>query len=38
MNTNINIELLKNFYVVAKNKNITKDSEELLISQSALSK
>lgn len=38
MNNNINIELLKNFYVVAKYKNITKASEVLLISQSALSK
>ena len=38
MNSNINIELLKPFYVVAKYKNITKASEQLLISQSALSK
>ena len=38
MNINVNIELLKTFYVVAKNKNITKASEELLISQSTVSK
>ncbi len=35
---NINIELLKTFYVVAKNENISKASEELLVSQSAVSK
>ena len=38
MNFEINIELLKTFYVVAKCKNITKASEQLLISQSAVSK
>lgn len=35
---NINIELLKTFYVVAKEKNITKASEKLIISQPAISK
>ena len=35
---NINFELYKTFYVVAKNKNITKASQELLISQPAVSK
>jgi len=34
---NINLELYKYFYVVAKNKNMTKASEELFISQPALS-
>ena len=38
MNININIELLKTFYVVAKYKNITKASNELLVSQSTVSK
>ena len=38
MNTNINLDLLKTFYAVAKNKNITKACEELLVSQSAVSK
>ena len=35
---NINFELYKTFYVVAKHKNITKASHELLISQPAVSK
>lgn len=35
---NINFELYKIFYVVAKNKNITKASEKLNISQPAISK
>ena len=35
---NINFELYKTFYIVAKNKNITKASHELLISQPAVSK
>lgn len=35
---NINYELYRIFYVVAKNKNITKASEELNISQPAISK
>lgn len=35
---NINIELYKLFYYVAKNKNITKTANELMISQPALSK
>lgn len=35
---NINFELYRVFYVVAKLKNITKASEELLISQPAISK
>ena len=34
---NVNLELYKYFYVVAKNKNMTKASEELFISQPALS-
>lgn len=38
MNINMNLELLKTFYVVAKNKNITKASNELLVSQSTISK
>lgn len=38
MNIDINIELLKTFYIVAKNKNITKASNELLVSQSTVSK
>ena len=38
MNLNINIELLKYFYIVAKYKNITKASENSLVSQSAISK
>lgn len=33
---NINLELYKAFYCVAKNKNITRTAEELLISQPAL--
>lgn len=35
---NINLELYKVFYYVAKNKNITKASNELLISQPSISK
>ena len=35
---NVNIELLKTFHVVAKYGNISKASEELLVSQSAVSK
>jgi len=35
---NINFELYRIFYVVANNKNITKASEELMISQPAISK
>ena len=35
---NINYELYKIFYTVAKNKNITSASKELLISQPAISK
>lgn len=35
---NINLELYKTFYSVAKNKNITKASKELNISQPAISK
>lgn len=35
---NINFELYKTFYSVAKNKNITKASHELMISQPAVSK
>ena len=35
---NINLDLYKIFYTVAKNKNITKASKELLISQPAISK
>lgn len=35
---NINIELYKTFFCVAKNKNITKASRELMISQPAVSK
>ncbi len=38
MNININIELLKTFYIVAKERNITKASNKLLISQSTVSK
>lgn len=38
MNIDINIELLKTFYIVAKYKNITKASNELLVSQSTVSK
>ena len=38
MNINMNLELLKTFYIVARNKNITKASEELLVSQSTISK
>lgn len=38
MNFDINLELLKIFYVVSKCKNITKASEQLLVSQSAVSK
>lgn len=34
----INLDLLKTFYVVAKNKNITKASEELITTQPAISK
>ena len=34
---NINLDLYKVFYVVAKNKNMTKASEELFISQPAIS-
>ena len=34
---NINLELYKVFYVVAKNKHMTKASEELHISQPAIS-
>ena len=35
---NINLELYKTFYYVAKNQNITRASNELLISQPAISK
>ena len=35
---NINFELYKTFYSVAKNKNITKAAHELMISQPAVSK
>ena len=35
---NISLELYKVFYTVAKHKNITKASKELLISQPAISK
>ena len=35
---NINYELYKTFYYVAKNKNITRASHELMISQPAVSK
>ncbi len=35
---NFNIDLLKTFYIVGKEKNITKASEKLLISQPAVSK
>lgn len=35
---NINLELYKTFYSVAKNENITKASKELMISQPAISK
>ena len=35
---NINLEYYKVFYVVAKHKNITKASDELKISQPAISK
>ena len=35
---NINIELYKTFFCVAKNKNITKAAKELLITQPAISK
>ena len=35
---NINLELYKTFYYVAKNENITKASNELLISQPSISK
>ena len=35
---NINYELYRIFYIVAKNKNITDASKELLISQPAISK
>lgn len=35
---NINLELYKTFYVVAKNGNITKASQELMVSQPAISK
>ena len=38
MNIDINIELLKTFFIVAKYKNITKASNELLVSQSTVSK
>ena len=35
---NIDFELYRIFYTVANNKNITKASEELMISQPAISK
>ena len=35
---NVNFELYKLFYNVAKNKNITKTANELMISQPAISK
>ena len=35
---NINLELYKIFYNVAKNKNISKTANELLISQPSISK
>ena len=35
---NINFELYKTFYSVAKNQNITKAAKELMISQPAVSK
>ena len=35
---NINLELYKIFYYVAKNKSITRAANELLISQPAISK
>ena len=35
---NINFELYKTFYSVAKNQNITKAARELMISQPAVSK
>lgn len=38
MNNNINIELYKIFYYVAKNKNITKAANELMITQPGISK
>lgn len=38
MNKNINIELYKVFYYVAKNKNITKAANELMITQPGISK
>lgn len=38
MNNNINIELYKIFYYVAKNKNITKTANELMITQPGISK
>ena len=38
MNNNINIELYKVFYYVAKNKNITKAANELMITQPGISK
>ena len=34
---NVNLELYRIFYVVAKNKQMTKASEELYISQPAIS-
>ena len=37
MNMNVNLELYRYFYVVANNRNMTKASEELHISQPALS-
>ena len=37
-NMNINFEYYKIFYVVAKNKNITKGAEELNITQPAISR
>ncbi len=38
MNTNVNLDLYKIFYYVAKNKNITKTANELMITQPGISK
>lgn len=38
MNQNINLNLLKYFYAAVNNKNITKASQELLVSQPAITK